>query len=340
MLGAGALIWRFGREPYTAPEVSLEEGIEGRFDRGDNALWMRRHWIHGPGGYGAGEPRDLRRLARELSALGVRRIYPFVGPMDETGWPGWRDEGRIRRYEAERAQRFFAAMSEAAPEVTILPWTGGNLGQDVRLHDEVLRARFAEHAARLVALGAHGIHVNVEPLPDGTEGYLDLLRALREAIGPSAILSVAAYPPTTPLHPFRDIHWSLEYARRVCMIADELAVMSYDTALESTGAYERLVAEWTRDLLATLPTHADGGCELRMGVPTYEDDELYHRPDVETAEHALRGILHALASDDAPRPLEGVAIYASWTTDAAEWATYERLWRGRAPSGATVTEAP
>ena len=29
---------------------------------------------------------------------------------------------------------------------------------------------------------------------------------------------------------------------------------------------------------------------------------------------------------------EGVALYAEWTTDAHEWETYERLWRGRAIS--------
>lgn len=331
--------WWSAPDPHAAPEVTLPAGIEGRFDRGDNALWMRRHWLHGPGGYGAGDARDVRRLGRELDALGIRRIYPFLGPMDEVGWPGWRDDGRIRRYEPERAQRFFATLGEVAPEITVLPWTGGNLGQDVRLHDAEQRAGFAEHAARLVALGAHGVHLNVEPLPDGTEGYLELLRAVREAIGPSAILSVAAYPPITPLHPYRDVHWSLEYTRQVCLVADEVAVMAYDTALASPGAYERLVAQWTRELLATLPSPSEGGCEVRMGVPTYEDDEPYHRPEAENVEHALRGILYALAQDPLPRPLDGVAIYASWTTDAREWGVYERLWRGRAPTGTVVTEA-
>jgi hypothetical protein len=25
---------------------------------------------------------------------------------------------------------------------------------------------------------------------------------------------------------------------------------------------------------------------------------------------------------------EGVALYAEWTTDPEDWATYERVWRG------------
>lgn len=326
----------FWHDPNARPEVALEPAVHGRFDRGDNALWMRRFWIHG----GAEADTDPARLATELRALGVRRVYPFLGPMDDRGWPGWRDGDRIRRYEPARARRFFEAMHAAAPEVRVIPWTGGNLTEDVHLHDTRLNAAFAEHAARLVLMGAAGVHLNIEPLPDGTEAYLELLRQVREAIGPDAVLSVAAYPPTTPLHPFEEVHWSLEFTREVCGIADELAVMSYDTGLRSPGAYEALMADWTRDLLRTLPTREDGGCDVLMGVPSYEDDALYHRPDVENVQHALRGILFGLSREELPRPLTGVAIYASWTTDAAEWGTYERMWRGRAPSGAVAHDGP
>ncbi len=332
LIGGVAFFWH---DPNARPEVALDPSAYGRFDRGDNALWIRRVWIHG-GDDGA----DPARLAGELRALGVRRIYPFLGPMDQTGWPGWRDGDVIRRYEPARAQRFFEAMHRAAPEVRVIPWTGGNLNEHVYLHDTRLNDAFADHAARLISLGANGIHVNVEPLPDGTEAYLAFLRQLREAIGSDAILSVAAYPPASPLHPFEEVHWSVAFTREVCEIADELAVMSYDTGLRSPGAYEALMADWTRDLLRSMPTRDDGGCDVLMGVPTYEDDEPYHRPDVENAGHALRGILFGLSREDLPRPLTGVAIYASWTTDPAEWETYERLWRGRATSGARVHDGP
>lgn len=43
-------------------------------------------------------------------------------------------------------------------------------------------------------------------------------------------------------------------------------------------------------------------------------------------ESALRGVRLALAG--LPPDRLGVAIYARWTTDDAEWATYRQLWRG------------
>jgi hypothetical protein len=46
-------------------------------------------------------------------------------------------------------------------------------------------------------------------------------------------------------------------------------------------------------------------------------------------ESALRGVRLALADADLAAARPGVAIYARWTTDAVEWATYRRLWRGQ-----------
>jgi hypothetical protein len=183
--------------------------------------------------------------------------------------------------------------------------------------------------AALVALGAEGVHLNVEPLPPGEPGYLDLLRAVKDAIGEQAILSVAAYPPTTPLHPFEEVHWTLEFAREVCTVADELVVMAYDTGLPVGWLYEAQVAQWTRELAAALPP---GDCEWSMGMPAYEDDVPWHRPDVETLAHGLAGLRAGLPAPP-PAGFTGAAIYASWTMDAEEWATWDRAWRGREPAG-------
>jgi len=63
--------------PAQAAEVK-----PGAFDRGDNALWMRRHWMHeGP------TAAEIAALVESLRARGIRRIYPFLGPMDRAGWP-------------------------------------------------------------------------------------------------------------------------------------------------------------------------------------------------------------------------------------------------------------
>jgi hypothetical protein len=302
----------------------------GEFDRGDNAIWLRRHWMHeGP------TPADIAALVESLRARGIRRIYPFLGPMDRDGWPGWRSKKGLVRYVPERAGAFLAEIKRIAPEIRVIPWTGGNLGSDVRLEDEAQRRAFAEHARRLVALGADGVQLNVEPLPSWAPGFRELLREVKAAIG-ERILSIAAYPPPTPLHPYPDVHWELPFLRDVCMDADELAVMAYDTAVRSPPVFADLISRWTRELVATLPPPSAGGCEWLMGVPTYDDDTGYHRPDVETIEHSLAGIVAGLRTAPAPEHFRGVAIYASFTTDARKWAVYDRLWRGKEP----VTSPP
>lgn len=304
-------------EPATRPP--------GDSPRSDNGVWMRRHWIHG-----GDDDLEVTELASSLDRLGIKRIYPFLGPMDTHGYPGWRKDGTIQRYNPERASRFFNDMTQHAPDVRVMPWTGGVLARDVRLTDRTQRRKFVAHARKLTDLGADGVHINIEPMPSGEPGYIELLESTKEAMGPDKTLSIAAYPPKTPLHPFPDVHWSLEFTREVCLAADELAFMGYDTALREKTAYIELMATWTQDLLETLPAPEDGGCEVLIGVPAYEDDRGYHRPRIENIASGLEGVQRGLDRlDHIPDHFRGVAIYASWVTDEDELRTYQREWRGR-----------
>lgn len=297
--------------------------LKGRvFDKGDNALWMRRHWMHE-----SPTTAEIAALAGSLRAHGIKRIYPFLGPMDREGWPGWRSKAGRVRYDGERAARFLAEIHRIAPEIRVIPWTGGILDSDVNLKDEGQRKAFADHARRLVEAGADGIHLNIEPLASGTSEYLDLLRDVKVAIG-DRTLSVAAYPPPIPGQPAEDMHWDLRFLREVCGTANEIAVMAYNTGLTSAPAFEKLIAAWTRDIAAALPPPRAGGCEWLMGVPAYDDDKDYHRPEVETIEHSLNGIVAALRTIRNPEHFRGVALYASFTTDERKWAIFDRVWRG------------
>jgi hypothetical protein len=125
-----------------------------------------------------------------------------------------------------------------------------------------------------------------------------------------------------------DTYWELPFMRAVCSTANELAVMAYDTGLKSAPAYEALLSAWTRQLAAALPPPEAKGCEWLMGVPAYDDDKDYHRPDVETPGHSLRGILAGLRAAGTAPGFRGVAIHASFSADEGKWAEYGRLWRG------------
>jgi len=310
-----------------APTVDLATSP----NRNDNGIWLRRHWLHG--GHGS-----VDTLVREANTLGIRRLYPFLGPMDPSGHPGWRDGDTIQTYTEDQVQAFFSAVHTADPDLAVMPWTGGVYQRDVVLSAAHQQAAFAGHMQRLVHLGADGVHINVEPLPNGHPDFLTLLSTVKAAIGPEAVLSVAAYPPTTHLHPFDDVHWDMDYTRAVCLEADELVVMAYDTALQSQRVYESLVATWVGQYLDHLPPPEAGGCTILFGVPAYEDDEPWHNPEVETMATGLAGVLRGLDGRTVPDHFRGVAVYASWTTDPEEWATYDQTWRGQPPTGAQVTE--
>jgi hypothetical protein len=309
----------------TGGQALAAEAKPGAFDRGDNALWMRRHWMHeGPTG------PEVAALVESLKARGIRRIYPFLGPMDREGWPGWRSKTGLVRYVPERAGAFLAEIHRLAPEIQVIPWTGGNLNTDVQLQDEKQRRGFVSHAQRLIELGADGVHLNVEPLKSGTAAYIEFLREIKAAIGKHR-LSVAAYPPPTAFQPDSEVHWELSFMREVCKSTDEIAVMAYDTGITSAQDYEKTLSAWTRQLAATLPPPSGRGCEWLMGVSAYDDDKDYHRPDVETIEHSLNGIVAGLRGIKIPSNFRGVAIYASFTADERKWAVYDQVWRGVEP---------
>ena len=296
--------------------------------RDENGLWARRVWLHE-----AQDDAAIEALVSTLRARGVTRFYPFLGPPDETGRPGWRDGETLRPVDPNIAATNLRRLAERAPEVRVHPWTGGVYVRDVDLNDGPRLDRWVD---AVLALPVQGVQINVEPMPE-QDAYLDLLRAWKARLG-DRTLSVAAYPPPTPSHPFPDVHWSLPFLQEVCLIADELAVMAYDTALAEPQPYTALVAEWTR-ALATLPPPEQGGCLIWIGVPAYEDDVGWHRPDAETLAAGLAGVNRAL-DERWLAHVRGVAVYASWTTDAAEWATYDADWRRRAPVDAPLIDAP
>ena len=66
-----------------------------------------------------------------------------------------------------------------------------------------------------------------------------------------------------------------------------------------------------------------------MGVPTYDETGLMHRAQRRDPENAILGIVAGLRGLGGGGTFEGVALYAEWTTDADEWAVYEKLWRGK-----------
>jgi hypothetical protein len=94
--------------------------------------------------------------------------------------------------------------------------------------------------------------------------------------------------------------------------------MMYDAGQQNSKAYQRLMADWTQEVLAW-----SEGRPVLLGVPTYEDADVgYHNPEVENLRNALLGIHRGLSRATLPANFQGVAIYCDWETSEEEWSHF------------------
>jgi hypothetical protein len=293
------------------------------FNHDRNAVWLEHRWLERR----HPEP-EMEALFAKLRARGVAYAFPHVIPFDASG--------QLPRHDREQMRAFLATARRVAPDLRVLPWIGGlrrgykrQRPGTVELGDLSQRQRMVAEARGLVDEGFDGVHLNVEPVNDGNDEYLALLRALRTAVGPGRILSVSAIRPAPvglPRAP--NFAWSPGYYARVASTVDQIVIMAYDTALPTASLYRRYV-RWAARSVAGALDASGSDARVLMGVPTYEPFGFMHRRGVETPENALVGVVAGLRGLGAGGTFEGVALYAEWTTDEADWAAYERYWRNR-----------
>jgi hypothetical protein len=288
---------------------------DGRHDQGRNGIWISHGWFAEDKWFSrsAGsnqleryrEPRHIQELASLLRNHHVTDVFPHLCPAEMNG--------RLPDVSSNQVETFLDNFSG----FRVMPWIGGPNGSSVLLRDAKWRSGFARSILEL--LTAHprlaGIHLNVEPLPDGDTNFLVLLDELRTALPKGKLISVAAYPPPTRWQPAEDVHWSENFFRQVARRSDQLAVMMYDTAVRVPKLYQRLMAGWTEEVLRW-----SEGTPVLLGVPTYDDTGVeYHIPRVENLVNALLGIHRGLSGHELPANYQGVAIYCEWETDTNEW---------------------
>jgi len=293
------------------------------FNHDRNATWLEHRWLER-----AHSEEEMEALFEKLHQRGFSYAYPHLIPFDT--------EGRLPPHSREQMRAFLLAARRYAPDLRVLPWIGGlRIGYrrhregTINLADLGQRQRIVAEVRGLVDEGFDGVHLNIEPIDDGNDDFLALLRALRPALGPGRLLSLSATRPGPfgiPIAP--NFVWSPEYYARVASEADQLVIMAYDTAIPTPPLYRRYLA-WATSQVTGALVSSGSDTRVLMGVPTYEDHGFMHRAGVETLDNALQGIVAGLRGLGAGGTFEGVALYAEWTTDADDWAVYERRWRNQ-----------
>ena len=210
-------------------------------------------------------------------------------------------------------------------------------GGEVDIADPAVRAAMVEEAVWLVEeAGFRGVQWDWEFAPGATDELVALLRETREALPFGTSISVTT-PPWMPW-PLGRWGWSEGDFRRIGAECDQICVMCYDTGMFLPRAYVWLVRQQVFHVSRAL-TEGGGLARFRVGVPTYGDEGSLpsHHAHAENLRMALKGLREGAAMADRPltagalgRPIVfrfvGPAIFANWTTDEAEWQTWEELW--------------
>lgn len=288
---------------------------------GHDALWLGHAWV------GAHETdTDVARLASTLHGTAISDLFVHVGPLD--------DDGSLDPAKAPGAAWFAGRVHALIPNVRLQAWLGSEVEPSgaMYLESAATRARIVDSAREVLARGFDGVHLDLEPVGDADPGYLDLLDALRPVVhAAGGVLSVSA----EQVEPLPGSRWAMEaveghsswwsagYLRQVASRVDQVALMTYDTALWSSSAYSGFVRDETALALQAVPTNV----ALLIGLPAFHDAHgIEHSSSAETVAAAIRGVRLALPAGTPRDRAFGVALYVDFAATPADWTSYRTSW--------------
>ncbi|MFC5215058.1 hypothetical protein [Streptomyces coerulescens] len=295
---------------------------EGTHTRNRDAIWLGHAWVDG-----RKKDADVEALARRLQGTGIRDLYVHAGPLEH--------DGTLPASAYPKARWLIEAVHRQIPAVRVQAWLGDKLATEdddgMRLSRPATRQAVVESTRRILTTGFDGVHFDLEPLHSGDRDYLTLLDALgRLTRAQDVPLSVAAHQidPLPALHSVAGAltghpkWWSQEFFGEVARRVDQIAVMSYDTAMPLESLYGGYVAQQTSLALEATPP----GTDLLMGLPFFHDNKIGHRAAAETVPAAVRGVRLGLSRTDADRACFGVALYVDFAATEGDWTAYEEGW--------------
>jgi len=317
--GAALLLLLLIADYALYPRLSRPSGRS--LNSGQNGLWLRYRWY-----FGERSDADRRLLASRLREEQIRYAYFHVRHITR--------EGTLRYHKLAEARRLIAALRRETPEVKAIAWIfAGNARVastgvgDVNLADPAVRKAMVGEARWLVnECGFDGVQWDYEICDNGDPDFLRLLRETRAALPPEKLLS-AAVPMWLPA-PFERWGWSEAYLAQVAAPCDQLAVMCYDSGIYLPRGYVWLVHQQVVHVTQAV-AHGNPRCCVLLGLPTYGRGGLSHHAWAENVRMALKGVREGLADPRADRSVfAGVALFADYTTQPEEWATYRGWWLG------------
>ena len=320
---------------YYRATATLTNYPSAHFNRGQNAVWLEHVWA---GQYHTAEDYDA--LAAQLRREQIKYVFAHVGPLSS--------DGTIPENLAVWAPDLAAALHARVPGIKVLAWvgqleaaSGAPANEVVNLANASTRLTIAATSARFVtADGFDGVHYDIEPISNNNSHFLDLLIETRTLLPTGALISVSAQKWAPNAHIADLLYhagragqwWTSYYLAAVAAHVDQMAVMTYDTGMPTSRAYEIFVQQETKHILEAIST-AQHPPQLLIGVPTYSGDSAWFHASAENMTTALVGVTAGLNSSTNTSPFVGVAIYRLAVTSDSDWGVYNRVWLGQRAGG-------
>jgi hypothetical protein len=251
-------------------------------------------------------------------------VFVHDGPLN--------DDGTLPVQLDPKAAWFVATFHRLAPGVRVQAWLGQEIGTGpgvLNLADKATQARIVASATyALDVQGFDGVHFDMEPVPSGNWGYVQLLERVHSITARQhKYLSISAdqIEPAAGMMALGDAiaghahFWSAGYLRQLAGLVNEVALMDYDTWIPTSPAYAGYTRMETRIALRAMPA----GVHLLIGLPAYPPNPPTHDSG-ETVPAAITGVRLALGSGT--RANVGVALYVDFAATPGDWEAYEDDW--------------
>jgi hypothetical protein len=286
---------------------------------GGDGLWIGHMWVDGREG-----EANVAQLAATVKADGIKDVFVHDGPLN--------DDGTLPVQLDPKAAWFVATFHELAPDVRVQAWLGQEVGVGagvLNLADKATQARIvASVKYALDVQGFDGVHFDMEPVPSGNWGYVQLLQQVHSLTAHQhKYLSISAdqIEPAAGMMAVGDAiaghahFWSAGYLHQLAGLVNEVALMDYDTWIPTSPAYAGYTRMETRIALRAMPADV----HLLIGLPAYPQNPPTHDSG-ETIPAAITGVRLALGAGTPANV--GVALYVDFAATPGDWAAYEDDW--------------
>lgn len=304
----------------------------------DNAVWAQSLYLRGyqPTTQESLTQKHRDNFKRILRENKIRYAYLFAGPYEA--------DGHLPPYAfSPTAIETVRDIQHDCPETILLPWVGGVVNKTVFLDKAQWVSNAIQDTVNLQrTLNVPGVHINFEffthRISDeffaglgGIEHYGDdeihFLEQLRSAL-PHAFLSTVVVS-TAP----KTKHWKRTNTPaeifRMAKIVDQIAILCYDTSLKKQADFRDSLQDQLRDIRqwkAITPR-----TQFLIAIGTFiNKQELWQFRDleIESIPNTLTTLKDLLPPSSKTEPIlvDGLAIFAEWTTDENEWQLLRQHW--------------